>query len=160
MQNSNVRSEAGFTFAEVTFAMLILVVGAAAMINHLMVNYQTTSTERDRVFAYAKAQAILAEVQGGVDRAGASAGVLLDIYDDGVASKDTLTIMTDNNGLLVLPDHVVSGNYQRNGGWKWSRRISVRAFAGLANRNVRYVSVRISRRDKDGKVILDNRCRS
>ena len=50
----------------------------------------------------------------------------------------------------MAPDHVVSGNYERNGDWVWSRRIQVRPFAGLNNRSVRYVTVRIFKRDRDG----------
>ncbi len=144
------QKEAGFTFAEVAFSMLILVIGAAVLINHLAVNYQATKTERDKVFAYAKAQAILAEIQNLVDRGGVDSAVDLDVLDDGVVSKNTLTITEDGSGNLVLPDHVLSGNYQRYENWIWSRRISVQPFSGVDNRNVRYVTVTIFRRDQDG----------
>ncbi|MCA8974758.1 MAG: hypothetical protein KDC98_08550 [Planctomycetes bacterium] len=150
MYDSRARKEAGFTFAELAFAMLILVIGAAVLINHLAINYNTTSTERDRVFAYSKAQAILSEIQGFVDRGGVEAAVELDVLDDGVVNKNPLTIATDDLGNLVLPDHVLSGNYQRDGQWVWSRRISVQPFSGVVNRNVRYVTVRIYRRGTDG----------
>tara|TARA_R110002072_G_scaffold4174_1_gene29387 strand:+ start:95099 stop:98599 length:3501 start_codon:yes stop_codon:yes gene_type:complete len=141
--------EAGFTFAELTFAMLILVVASAVLINHLSVNYSTTATERDRVFAFSKAQAILSEIQTFVDRGQVDAAVDLDVLDDGIVTRTPLTIQTEG-GLLVSPDHPVSGNYQRDGQWLWSRRISVQPFLGLNNRNVRYVTVRVFRRDKDG----------
>lgn len=141
--------EAGFTFAELTFAMLILVVASAVLINHLSVNYSTTATERDRVFAFSKAQAILAEIQSFVDRGQVDAAVDLDVLDDGLVAKYPLTIQTDNN-VLVSPGHPVSGNYQRGGNWLWSRRITVQPFLGLNNRNVRYVTVRIFKRDRDG----------
>lgn len=143
------KKEAGFTFAELTFAMLILVVAAAVLINHLSVNYSTTATERDRVFAFSKAQAILAEIQGLVDRGGVEAAVDLDVMDDGATTRPQLTIQLDGTN-LVLPDHPVSGNYQRASQWLWSRRITVQPFAGLNNRNVRYVTVRIFKRDADG----------
>lgn len=149
MKKSEPKKEAGFTFAELTFAMLILVVAATVLINHISVNYSTTATERDRVFAYSKAQAILAEIQGFVDRGQVDAAVDLDVLDDGVVTKSPLTIQTES-GLLVTADHPVSGNYQRDGQWVWSRRISVQPFLGLNNRNVRYVTVRIFKRDKEG----------
>ena len=155
MSKSGPRKEAGFTFAELAFAMLILVASAVVLINHISVNYSTTKTERDRVFAYSKAQAILAEIQGFVDRGQVDAAVDLDVLDDGIVSRDALTIQTDG-GTLVDPDHVVSGNYQREGQGVWSRRITVQPFLGLNNRNVRYVTVRISKRDRAGKMFEDD----
>ena len=149
MKKCKPKKEAGFTFAELTFAMLILVVAATVLINHLSVNYSTTATERDRVFAFSKAQAILAEIQGFVDRGQIDAAVDLDVLDDGVVTRAALTIQTAASA-LVAADHPVSGNYQRNGQWVWSRRISVQPFLGLNNRNVRYVTVRVFKRDKNG----------
>lgn len=149
MKKSMPKKEAGFTFAELTFAMLILVVSSAVLINHLSVNYSTTAVERDRVFAFSKAQAILSEIQAFVDGGGVDAAVDLDVLDDGIVTKNALTIQTES-GALVLPDHPVSGNYQRDGQWLWSRRITVQPFLGLNNRNVRYVTVRIFKRDVDG----------
>lgn len=142
--------EAGFTFAELAFALVILVLSATVLINHLMINYLTTNNERDRVFAYTKAQAILSEIQAFVDRGQVDAAVDLDVLDDGIVNRPTLSIQTDSSSVLVLPDHVLSGNYQRSGEWIWSRRISVQPFAGLDNRNVRYVTVRVFRRDRNG----------
>jgi hypothetical protein len=130
--------------------MLILVIGAVVLINHISVNFQTTNTERDRVFAYSKAQAILSEIQGFVDRGQVDAAVDLDVLDDGVVNKEELTIATDSYGQLLDPDHVLSGNYQRAGEWVWSRRITVQPFVGLNNRNVRYVTVRIYKKDPAG----------
>lgn len=149
MSTSPSRREAGFTFAELAFGLLILVISAAVLINHLAVNYQTTQSERDRVFAFSKAQAILSEIQSYVDRGGIEA-VELDTLDDGVINKFTLSIQSDTYGALVLPDHVVSGNIQRNGEWLWSRRITVQPFTGADNRNVRYVTVRVYRKDQNG----------
>ena len=150
MRHHHSRRESGFTLAELAVGMLIMVIAAAVLINHLAVNYQTTSTERDRVFAYSKAQAILSEIQGYVDRGTADEAVDLDVLDDGVVNVQTLTITTDAFGTLVLPDHVLSGNFRRDGDWLWSRRITVQPFVGLNNRNVRYVTVRVYRKDKAG----------
>lgn len=144
------RQEEGFTLVELVFAFIILVVCAVALIDHLSVNYKTTATERDRVFAYTKAQAILSEVQSFVDRGLVDAAVDLDVLDDGIVNKNPLTIQTDGFGALVPASHVVSGNFQRNGQWVWSRRITVQPFVGLNNRNVRYVTVRVYKKDDSG----------
>lgn len=141
--------QAGFTFAELAIALTILVITSVVLVNHLAVNYVTTNAERNRVFAYSKAQAILSEIQSRVDRNQIEA-VDLDSLDDGTVPKETLSIQEDNLGNLVVPDHVVSNNVQRNGRWLWSRRISVQPFASLDNRNVRYVTVRIFHRDDQG----------
>ena len=95
MSKSGSKKESGFTFAELAFAMLILVGSAVVLINHISVNYSTTKTERDRVFAYSKAQAILAEIQAFVDRGQVDAAVDLDVLDDGIVSRNPLTIQTD-----------------------------------------------------------------
>ncbi|MBL8732883.1 MAG: hypothetical protein JNN13_10985 [Planctomycetes bacterium] len=142
--------QAGFTFAELALGLMLMVLGAVMLIEHLAINYRTTSDERDRVFAYSKAQAILAEIQGFVDRGAVDAAVDLDVLDDGIVNKAPLTIQTAS-GVLVAPDHPVSGNYQRDGAWVWSRRITVQPFQGLNNRNVRYVTVRIFKRDARGE---------
>lgn len=149
MRNRHARLDAGFTFVELTFALLIMVIGAVVLINHLAVNYLSTNTERDRVWAYAKAQAILSEIQAYVDRGQVDAAVDLDVLDDGIVNKGVLSIQTEG-GALIPADHVVSGNFQRNGQWQWWRRISVQPFLGLNNRNVRYVTVRIFKRDAHG----------
>lgn len=149
MCSNRSRREAGFTFAELAFGLLILVITAVVLVNHLAVNYEVTKSERDRVFAFSKAQAILSEIQAYVDRYQIEA-VDLDTMDDGAMHKETLSIQQDQYGALVPPDHVVSGNLQRNGQWLWTRRISVQPFAGADNRNVRYVTVHIYHRDDKG----------
>lgn len=149
MTSHRSRPQAGFTFAELAFAVLILVISAVVLLNHLSVNYQTTMSERDRVFAFSKAQAILSEIQAYVN-SGSIEAVELDTLDDGTTNKFPLSIQTDSYGALVPADHIVSGNFQRNGQWLWSRRITVQPFAGVDNRNVRYVTVRVYRRDAHG----------
>jgi hypothetical protein len=150
MRQRHERTEAGFTFAELAIAFLILVIGAVVLGNHLAVNFKTTATERDRVFAYSKAQAMLSEIQGFVDRGQVDAAVDLDVLDDGIVNKAVLSIQTDQFGTLVDPGHAVSGNYQRGTQWMWSRRITVQPFQGINNRNVRYVTVRIFKKDNNG----------
>src|SRR5690606_23390376 len=141
--------DAGFTFVELAFGLVIFVVIAVVLANHLSVNYSVTRTQRDSVFAYGKAQSILAEIQAYVDRGAIEAAIDLDALDDGVVNRPTLTITT-SGGALVPPDHPISGNYQRDCAWIWSRRITVRRFPGLNNRNVRFVTVQVFKRDSAG----------
>ncbi|MEC7584141.1 MAG: hypothetical protein VYE77_07470, partial [Planctomycetota bacterium] len=131
--------------------LLILVVVASGMASHLTTNLNNTVGERDRLYAYGKAQAILAEIQGHVDTGDVNSTDALDALDDGVTNKQSLTITVDENNQLVAPEHPVSGNFQRDGEWVWSRRISVQPFTGADNRNVRYVTVRIFQRGIDGQ---------
>ncbi|MCC6673164.1 MAG: hypothetical protein IT458_19010 [Planctomycetes bacterium] len=149
MGRSTQRRDAGFTFAELAFGILVFVIGVVTLANHLSINYSSTQLQKDRVFAYTKAQALLAEIHAYVDRGEISAAIDLDALDDGVVNKTTLTLSREG-GVLVAPDHPLSGNLQRSGQWLWSRRISVQPFSGLNNRNVRYVTVRIYRRDGAG----------
>ncbi len=139
----------GFTLIELGFGVVILVIGVIVLINHLSASYAQTQSEKDRVFAYSKAQAMLSEIHAYVDRGAVSAAIGLDKLDDGTVSKSTLTI-TEENGTLVAPDHPISGNIQQHGDWLWWRRISVRPFMGLNNRNVRYVTIRIYKMSKAG----------
>ena len=85
---------AGFSLAELLIGVLIFVLAAVVLGNHITVNYSTTSQQRDRVFAYTKAQAILSEIHSFVDRGEVSAAIELDILDDGIISKPSLTIAT------------------------------------------------------------------
>ena len=145
------RRQRGLTLPEVLLGLMIMATVAVVMVSHLTVNLRSTMTERDRLFAFGKAQSILAEVQNSVDRTeNLDDNVGIDALDDGSVSKPQLTIATDDNGDLVAPDHVLSGNWERGGEWVWSRRISVQPLPGLDNRNVRYVTVRIFARDTNG----------
>lgn len=149
MSTPCVHREAGFSLTELMLGMVILVVSSAVLLNHLAINYKTTAGERDRVFAFSKAQAILAEIQNRVDR-GVIDAVEVDSLDDGTTNKPTLSIQTDEDGELVVPDHVLSGNSVRGGEWLWSRRITVQPFGAGESRNVRYVTVRVYHRDLNG----------
>jgi hypothetical protein len=141
--------EAGFTFAEMAFAFLIIVVVSMALMNHMSLIYRRNAIEKDKVFAYSKASAILAELQSYVNRTEDAAANSLDIFDDGASHNLTLTIAEDSGG-PVAPDHPLSGNTKRMEEWAWSRRITVKPFSGLNNRNVRYVTVRVYKRRAKG----------
>ncbi|MGE3172658.1 MAG: hypothetical protein AB7O97_08520 [Planctomycetota bacterium] len=140
----------GLTIPELLLGLMIMATVAAVMINHLTINLQSTVSERDRLYAYGKAQAILAEIQSHVDDGDLRTNDTVDALDDGIVNKFALTTATDVDGNLVLPDHVLSGNWRRAGEWVWSRRISVQPFPGVDNRNVRYVTVKVYQRDLDG----------
>ena len=148
-RNNNGRPEGGFTFVELAMGIVVLVIGSIVLINHLSTSYSTIRHQKDRVFAFNKAQAILSEIQSYVDRGAISAAIELDALDDGVINKPTLTI-TESGGSLVLPNHPLSENYQRNSTWVWWRRITVQPFQGLNNRDVRYVTVRIYKKSQTG----------
>jgi hypothetical protein len=146
---ADVGRTAGFSLVEFLIGLVILVVSSAALLNHLAINYQTTASERDRVFAFGRAQAILAEIQSFVDRSGIDAAAV-DMFDDGVASRPQLTVQTGADGQLLPADHPLSRNLMANGQWVWSRRVSVQPMPGTGGRNLRYVTVRVLRRDPQG----------
>lgn len=147
MQVTKQQHERGFTLAELMFASMVFAILASVMLNHLSINYATTASERDRVFAYSKAQSILSEIQAYVDRGQAAAAVDLDVLDDGTVNNPLLTISTRVNGSSLKPDDELSGNFSNGNDWTWSRRVTVRPFQGLNNRNVRYVTVHIYKRN-------------
>ena len=140
----------GLSLPEVLLGLMIMATVAVVMVSHLTMNLRSTVTERDRVFAFGKAQSILAEIQNSVDRTENTDSVGIDALDDGSLSKATLSIATDDTGTLVAPDDPLSGNWQRGGEWVWSRLVSVQPLPGIDNRNVRYVTVRVLSRDLNG----------
>lgn len=142
----------GFTLVELLMGVVIFLVAAVVLGNHISSNYRSTQAQKDKVFAYTKAQAILAEIHSSLDRGEFAAAIDLDVLDDGIVPRPTLSIARDQFGALIAPDHPLSGNIDREGQWVWSRRISVRPFTGLMNRTVRYVSVRILKQARSGEV--------
>ncbi|MHC5063375.1 MAG: type IV pilus modification PilV family protein [Planctomycetota bacterium] len=111
--------QAGFSLAELLMGVLVFVTAAMVLGNHVTINYSSTQQQRDKVFAFTKAQALLSEIHTFVDSGN-------------------------------VEDHPLSGNLSRNSQWQWSRRITVRPFASINNRTVRYVTARIFKRDGAG----------
>ena len=146
------RTQDGFTLVELLMGVVVFLVAAVVLGNHISSNFRSTQSQKDKVFAYTKAQAILAEIHSSLDRGEFAAAIDLDVLDDGIVPRPTLSIARDQNGALIAPDHPLSGNIERDGDWVWARRISVRPFTGLMNRTVRYVTVRIVKRARDGEV--------
>ena len=143
------KAQGGFTFAELAFAFAIMVTAALALVSHVSSLYRRNAGHKDRVFAYTKAQSILSELQSYVNRSENQSANTLDTLDDGVAHNTVLTIATENN-IPVAPDHAVSGNRKGASGWLWARRVNVRPFPSLNNRNVRYATVKVFRRQGSG----------
>lgn len=147
---TDTRREAGFSLAEMIIGITIFVISAIVLGQHVTTNFRATQQQEDRVFAYSKCQALLSEIHSAVDRGDIEAAVDLDVLDDGTANNPVLTISEDSVGNPMLPDHPLSGNFERGGDWVWSRRVTVRPFAGLNNRTVRYVTVRLFKLDSAG----------
>ncbi|MBN2490258.1 MAG: hypothetical protein JXQ29_05360 [Planctomycetes bacterium] len=143
-------TDGGVTLLEVIFSIAIFSLVAVAAADHIGLSWSYTAMTRDRIFAYRTAQSILAELQACVDRGDAEVAADLDRFDDGVTVQDTLTL-TQSGGALVPPDHPASQNSTTEGGrWRWARQISVRPFPGQQTRDVRFVTVRVFRRNRDG----------
>ena len=131
-----------FTLVEVMASLVIMMIISVTLLQYLKVNFVATNDLRNRVFAYAKAQAILAELHALVESSNVTAAIDLDEYDDGSVGNPVLTI-TEEDGVLVDPSHPISRNTMVSVGWQWSRRIKVRPFATVQNRSVRYVTVQV-----------------
>ena len=140
----------GLSMIEVLVALTLFTAVAIALLSHASIMFNDTAARKDKIFAFKKAQGILAELQAFVDRGEVDAAIDLDSMDDGTSFNPVLTIATDAASNPVAPDHVLSGNIQRQANWIWSRRITVQPFQGLNNRNVRYVTVRVFKRSPRG----------
>ncbi len=121
MQSEN-RSTSGFTLLEMMIGVIMFLVLAVALLQHLSISYSNTRQHRQKVFAFSKAQAILSELHSLVDSGQASQAVDLDAYDDGAVGNPVLSVATAN-GSLILPQHPQSSN-------KIRQRVVVRRWAG------------------------------
>lgn len=144
---ANHRAERGFTFVELAFSMLIMVAVAMTLVQHVSGVYKRNTKHNDRVRAHAIASSILSELQSYVNITEGTSANSLNVFDDGTSNNPVLTIMKEG-GSSVAPDHPLSKNTLSNGEWSWSRRVTVRPFPGLNNRNVRYVTVKVFRRKR------------
>ena len=140
----------GFSLVELMVALVIFTVISITLLHHLTISYSSTRDQRHRVFAYTKAQAILAELHALIDSSNSTATIDLDQYDDGAAQNPVLSIATEN-GNPIAADHPVSDNTLTATGWEWYRRITVRPFSSTNNRGVRYVTVKIFQSLAPGK---------
>ena len=147
------RSQTGFGLVELIIAFAIMVTISMVLINHITVSYRGGKLNKDKVFATTKANAILEELQAYVSQSEDITVDNLDQFDDGVTPNPILTISKEG-GNPVAADHPLSGNFQKNGNWVWTRQVSVRPVAGLNNRNIRYVTVRVFKRSSATQNLL------
>ena len=136
---------AGFGLVELIIAFAIMVTISMVLVNHISVSYRGGRLNKEKVFATTKANSILEELQAYVSQSEDITVDNLDQFDDGVTPNPVLTI-SQEGGAAVAPDHPLSGNFQKGGSWVWTRQVSVRPVAGLNNRNIRYVTVRVFKR--------------
>jgi len=141
--------DAGLSLIEVTVAIVVLTMIASSLVRSLLTTYGGTRTLSAKAFAFSKAQSLLAEVQSYANRSLTGAPVNLDALDD-AGSKIPILTTLKINGSLVAPDHPLSENLKQNGQWVWSRTISVRGFTGAEHGGLRYVSVKIFKKNRDG----------
>ncbi len=140
----------GFSLVELMFSVVILASLSVLLMRHLTGVYRWHADQKDKVFADEKAEAMLAELRAYVERDDDVSASGLDVFDDGTVWNPVLTT-TQKGGAPLAPDHPLSGNTARDGKWLFARRITVKPFAGLANRNVRFVTVRVGRLTAGGE---------
>jgi len=143
------RREEGFTFIELMFSVGLIVIASVVLISHLAVNYSFTRSQQDQVFANMAASSILAEVHSLTEADAGVATFDVDTLGDGATFVPSLTL-SKQSGVLLAPDHEISGNILRNGQWVWSRQISVGPLPGVDNRKLRYVTVKIFKTEGNG----------
>ncbi|MBK8096161.1 MAG: type II secretion system protein [Planctomycetes bacterium] len=116
----------GWNTIELMIALAIVSVGLMVVVQQVSISFRETSSAEQRAFAYQRASAILHELQNAVATGEiANANDLVALAD--VTENAVLTTRRDAEGLLVAPDHRMSGNTLRQGHWLWSRRVEVAA---------------------------------
>ncbi len=146
------RREAGVSLLDVVIGTSILSVVGLMLALHLSTSQNHVKLNRDRVFAFAKAQAMLEELRAASESAGLEDASDLDKYDDGTKHYFTLTIEDGDNGARMLaPDHPTSGNRMQGGQWRYARRVTVKSFPGIDTRDLRIATVQIFKYDQDNK---------
>ena len=130
-------------------ALVVITIAAIAINSSMTTNYQATVRQRDRVFAFEVAQSLQSEVLALAQEEAVTGQNLIDPLDNGGVSVPELTT-AKVGGVPVPPDHPSSRNYRRYGRWLWSRQIEVQSLSTVGNRKLRYVTVRVFRRQRDG----------
>jgi prepilin-type N-terminal cleavage/methylation domain-containing protein len=144
----------GMTLVEVLVGMGILAVLIFASLSLTTSALQQTRSNIDRQFATEKAISILEELKAlAQNTAAGNSVVVLDNYDDGVDTKDPLTVQGCPL-TCVAPDDPVSGNVMGPHGWLYQRRVSVIRIGSQGNAGVRLVRVAVFRDDVSGMRLL------
>jgi type II secretory pathway pseudopilin PulG len=144
----------GFSLVEVMISAGILAVVSAMAVLFITTEWRHEALNRDREFAHDRAQSMLEELRAFAEVGENQAAATLDQYDDGTGFSYTLTTLhkvAPNAALLVDPDSPVSGNVKNvAGSWRYARRITVRHFPGVDERDLRIVTVRMFLNDRSG----------
>src|SRR5687768_12397929 len=116
----------GWTAVELIFALAIVAIGLMVVVQQISIGIRETDNNEHRAFAYQKASAILQELQFAIGSGEIGSGEDLYAMVD-TAMNPVLTTRRDVEGLVVAPDHSMSGNSKRNGAWMWARKIGLSA---------------------------------
>lgn len=139
--------ERGFSIIEVMISAGILAIVSAAALLFLTTEWKHESMNRDRQFAHDRAQSILEELRAFAEVGENQDAATLDQYDDGTGFSYTLSTLhktAPDGALLVDPDVPASANTRTSDGrWRYARRITVRHFPGVDQRDLRIVTVRL-----------------
>lgn len=115
----------GTTIVELVIAVSIVGIALLVLLQQLSLSYRDTEINENRMFAWQKAMGILAELQAGIERGSIRDAQDLHDLDDGATRNPVLTTLRDEAGLVLPPDHPMSGNLLRGGDWLWRRAIGI-----------------------------------
>lgn len=139
--------QGGFSILEVLIAAGILAIVSAGAVMFLLTEWRQEALNRDREFANDRAQSMLEELRAFAEVGEANDAATLDQFDDGTGFSYTLTTLKKlppDDDQYVDPDAPLSGNVRTSDDkWRYARRITVRHFPGVDQRDLRIVTVRI-----------------
>ena len=137
----------GMSLFEVLVAAGILAIVSASAVFFLLTEWRQDALDRDREFAMDRAQSILEELRAFAEVGETNDAATLDQFDDGITFSNTLSTLhkpVPFGAQLVDPDAPISGNMRTSDGtWRYARRITVRHFPGVDQRDLRIVTVRV-----------------
>ncbi len=127
--------------------MSIIGIALLVMLQQLTLSYRETGGSQNRVFAYQRAMAMLAELQAGVERGTIPDTMALEaLADFGVPNPVLTTVQRE--GSPLPPDHPMSGNIARDHGWAYDRLLEFDIVPGQSH--LRFVRIRVMHRDPRG----------
>ena len=143
------RSESrGSSLVEVLISFAVVGTAMLVMLQQLSLSYRETGVNEQRVFAYQRALAILAELQAGIERGSIPDTEALDTYSDRGSPNFVLTTLL-KDGSPVPPDHAMSGNRRgESGEWVWQRLVDIEPIA--KQQRMRFVRIRLVHVDIHG----------
>ncbi|MFH0962857.1 MAG: type II secretion system protein [Planctomycetota bacterium] len=137
----------GFTLVEAVVSLAILAIITTISLIFVVDMQHADRFSRDRAFATQKAISLLEEVRRYAQEGGVQDAAGLDPLDDGLVYNPVLTIQD------IQPGEQASANQTSPAtpsGWRFSRRLVVRPFAGVDTRDVRIVSAMVYLDQRDG----------